>query len=169
MAIFHVTADGWLTVRGQKFICALGRGGIIHDKREGDGATPEGIWPIREVLYRDDRIVAPVTRLPLSVIARNDGWCDDPAHADYNRRIKLPHSARHEDLWRDDALYDLVAVLGYNDAPPVPNKGSAIFMHVARPHWMPTEGCVALAPMDLRAVLAMAAPGDSVAIAGRTD
>lgn len=166
MTIFAVTADGWLSAQGQRFICALGRGGIIQDKHEGDGATPAGTWPMRAVLYRADRIRAPVTRLPVSVIRPDDGWCDDPQHADYNRRIVLPHPARHETLWRDDALYDLILVLGYNDAPVVPGKGSAIFMHRARPNWTPTEGCVALAPMDLRAVLAMAAPGDAVTVTG---
>ncbi len=166
MALFHVTADGWLFARGQRFTCALGRGGIASDKREGDGATPAGTWPLREVLYRADRITAPLTRLPVAAITRDDGWCDDPADADYNRRIKLPHPARHETLWRDDALYDVIVVLGYNDAPVVPGKGSAIFMHVARPLWQPTEGCVALAPVDLRAVLAMAAPGDAITVSG---
>jgi L,D-peptidoglycan transpeptidase YkuD (ErfK/YbiS/YcfS/YnhG family) len=166
MTDFRLTADGWLFTCGLRFICALGRGGIRRDKHEGDGATPAGAWPIRKVLYRADKIAAPVTRLPVSAIARDDGWCDDPAHADYNRRIKLPHPARHEILWRDDALYDLIVILGYNDAPVVPGKGSAIFMHVARPLWQPTEGCVALAPIDLRAVLAIAAPGDAVKIDG---
>lgn len=166
MTVFHVTADGWLFANGRRFICALGRAGTTRDKHEGDGATPEGRWPLRELLYRADRITAPLTRLPLSAIARDDGWCDDPGHADYNRRVKLPHPARHETLWREDALYDLVLVLGYNDAPVVPGRGSAIFMHIARPNWQPTEGCVALAPMDLRAILAIAAPGDAVRVTG---
>jgi L,D-peptidoglycan transpeptidase YkuD (ErfK/YbiS/YcfS/YnhG family) len=166
MTILRVTADGWLTVDGRRFPCALGRGGIRSNKQEGDGATPEGTWPLREVLYRPDRVRPPVTRLPVSMIGARDGWCDDPAQADYNRRIVLPHPGGHEILWREDGLYDLLAVLGYNDAPALPGKGSAIFMHVARPNWTPTEGCVALAPMDLRAVLALAAPGDDVSVIG---
>ncbi len=164
MTVFRVTADGWLFARGQRFICALGRGGVRRDKHEGDGVTPAGIWPIRNVLYRADKISAPATRLPVAAIAHDDGWCDDPNHPDYNRPIKLPHPARHETLWRDDALYDVIVVLGYNDAPVVPGKGSAIFMHGARPLWQPTEGCVALAPLDLRAILAIAAPGDTIAV-----
>ncbi|HEY1722624.1 MAG TPA: L,D-transpeptidase family protein [Magnetospirillaceae bacterium] len=166
MAIIRVTADGWLFAHGKRFICALGKTGTRPDKREGDGATPEGAWPLRAVFYRADRILPPVTRLPLSPIMREDGWCDDSTHPDYNRRIKLPHPARHEILWREDSLYDLILVLGYNDAPVVAGKGSAIFMHVARPGWAPTEGCVALAPMDLRDILAMATPGDAVTVTG---
>ena len=92
--------------------------------------------------------------MPLEPIAPDDGWCDDPADADYNRMVRLPHPARCEELWRDDALYDLIGVLGWNDAPVVRGRGSAIFLHVARPDFAPTEGCVALAATDLRAVLA---------------
>ncbi len=164
MPDFRVTADGWLFAGWRRFPCALGRSGIVRDKHEGDGATPAGRWPLREVLYRRDRLTPPATRLPVSAIARDDGWCDDPAHADYNRRVRLPHPARCETLWRDDALYDLICVIGYNDAPPAAGRGSAIFMHVAAPGYAPTAGCVALAPADLRAVLAEAGRGDFLVI-----
>jgi L,D-peptidoglycan transpeptidase YkuD (ErfK/YbiS/YcfS/YnhG family) len=92
--------------------------------------------------------------VPREPIAETDGWCDDPGHRDYNRLVKLPHPARHEELWRRDGVYDIVAVLGWNDAPVERGRGSAIFLHVARPGLAPTEGCVALAEGDLRAVLA---------------
>ena len=166
MADLVVTADGWLAAGGRRFRCALGRAGILAAKREGDGATPAGRWPLRQVLFRPDRLTPPRTRLPCSPLAPGDGWCDDPAHGDYNRRVRLPHPARCETLWRADALYDIVAVLGYNDAPPVPGLGSAIFLHVARPDYGPTEGCVALSRPDLETVLAEAVPGDSVLVAG---
>jgi L,D-peptidoglycan transpeptidase YkuD (ErfK/YbiS/YcfS/YnhG family) len=135
--------------------CALGRGGVRADKREGDGATPLGSFPLRRLWYRADRLAEPRTRgLPIRPIGREDGWCDDPQAAEYNRPISLPHPARHERLWRDDALYDLVVELGYNDGPIVPGAGSAIFLHVARPDYGPTEGCVAVAKADLLQLLA---------------
>lgn len=134
--------------------CALGRGGVRTDKREGDGATPLGTFPLRRLWYRADRLEAPsMPGLPTRVIRREDGWCDDPASAEYNRPVTLPHAARHERLWRDDALYDLVVELGYNDDPIVPGAGSAIFLHVARPDYGPTEGCIAVARGDLLQLL----------------
>ena len=133
--------------------CALGRGGIVGEKREGDGATPAGNFPLRVVFYRADRLPAPEAGLPVKSIWETDGWCDDPESADYNRLVDLPHPARHEFLWRDDGLYDLVVVIGYNDDPPIPGRGSAIFLHLAKPDLAPTEGCVALAREDLLALL----------------
>ncbi len=139
--------------RGARFRCALGRRGVLAEKREADGATPAGCWPIRRVLYRADRLPAPATRLPLSAIAADDGWCDDPADARYNRPVRLPYPASAERLWRDDGLYDVVAVLGFNLDPVRPGAGSAIFLHRAGRDYGPTEGCVALALPDLLAVL----------------
>jgi L,D-peptidoglycan transpeptidase YkuD (ErfK/YbiS/YcfS/YnhG family) len=151
-AIVH--PDGKLVFRGQVFRAALGRGGVRGDKQEGDGATPAGRLPIRRVLYRADREAPPRSSAPFEPIAPSDGWCDDPAHPDYNRMVRLPHPASHEVLWRQDGLYDIVGVLGWNDAPVRPGRGSAIFLHVARPDFTPTEGCVAMAPADLRMILA---------------
>ena len=132
----------------------LGAGGIRADKREGDGATPPGLLVLRRVLYRADRGSAPACAVPREALAPDDGWCDDPGHPDYNRMIRLPHPARHERLWRDDGLYDIVGVLGWNDDPVLRGRGSAIFLHAARPDGQPTTGCIALAPDALRQVLA---------------
>jgi len=148
-----VFADGTLAWRGRRLRCALGRGGVARDKREGDGATPAGRFPLRRVLYRPDRLAPPRTRLPVRPLDPADGWCDDPADAAYNRPVRRPYAGRHEALWRDDGLYDLLAVIGHNDAPPVPGLGSAIFLHVAAPGLAPTEGCVALALADLAEIL----------------
>ncbi len=150
--------DGIWRVRSSdvSWRCAIGRGGVRRDKREGDGATPVGTWPLRRVLYRPDRGDPPETALSVAPLAPEDGWCDDPAHADYNRPVTLPHPARHERLWRDDRLYDFVVVLGHNDDPVVPGAGSAVFLHVAQDDYAPTEGCVALAAADLRALLRQA-------------
>jgi L,D-peptidoglycan transpeptidase YkuD (ErfK/YbiS/YcfS/YnhG family) len=108
---------------------------------------------MRSLLYRPDRGAAPPSRLPARTIGRADGWCDDPDDPAYNRPVALPHAGRAEALWRADELYDLVVPLGYNDDPPRLGAGSAIFLHLARPDYAPTEGCVALARADLLAVL----------------
>jgi L,D-peptidoglycan transpeptidase YkuD (ErfK/YbiS/YcfS/YnhG family) len=149
-----VFPDGRLVVAGQIYRMALGRSGVRADKQEGDGATPAGLLPLRRVLYRADKVAIPRTALPREPIAVSDGWCDDPGHPDYNRPVQLPHPASCEELWRRDAVYDIVVVLGWNDAPVVRGRGSAIFLHAARPGYAPTEGCVALALGDLIAVLA---------------
>ena len=159
-----VSADGLARWGDRQFRCALGPAGPRSDKREGDGATPVGRFAFRYVLYRPDRLAAPRTSLPLRPLWPEDGWCDDPADPQYNKPVTLPYAASHERLWREDHLYDIVVVLGYNDAPPVAGKGSAIFMHVARPGYAPTEGCVALALPDLKAVLARCGPGDCIHI-----
>jgi L,D-peptidoglycan transpeptidase YkuD (ErfK/YbiS/YcfS/YnhG family) len=164
-----VHADGTADWNGRTMRCALGRSGIATDKREGDGATPTGVLAMRRALYRPDRGAPPVTTLACTAIAPTDGWCDDPGDAAYNMPVHLPYPGRHERLWRDDHLYDLVVVLGWNDDPPVPGRGSAIFLHLARDGYAPTEGCVALSHADLVAVLADARPGDAVRVLAPAD
>lgn len=150
---------GTLAVGERVRSCALGRGGLVREKREGDGGTPIGRFPLRRLFYRPDREFAPATGLPVLPLAEDLGWCDDPAESGhYNRLVRLPFGPSHERMWRDDALYDLVVEIGYNDAPPVPGRGSAIFLHLARPGWQPTEGCVAMERDDLLAVLAAVGP-----------
>lgn len=153
MSDILVYPPGKLVWLEREFACALGRGGVSADKKEGDGATPSGRFPIRQIFYRADRVERPKTVIPLRAISPDDGWCDDPGDENYNRLVKLPHPAGHEKMWREDHLYDVAVVLGYNDNPPVPGKGSAIFMHVAGPDYGPTEGCVALALPDLLALI----------------
>ena len=148
-----VHPDGRLVLRGLVFRAALGRGGVRQDKQEGDGATPVGVLPLRRVLYRADRVRPLECAVPVEPIAPTDAWCDDPSQPAYNRMIRLPHDGRYEELWRQDPLYDIVGVLGWNDAPVERGRGSAIFLHVARPDFGPTEGCIALAVGDLRQVL----------------
>ncbi|GGB37974.1 hypothetical protein GCM10011316_07570 [Roseibium aquae] len=141
------------------FPCALGRSGITRFKREGDGATPAGSFPLLSVFYRADRGPHPRTRLPIDPIQSDDGWCDDPGHPRYNRLVRLPFPASHEVMWREDRLYDIVVVLGCNYAPAVKGRGSAIFFHIAREGYQPTEGCVAVAPAHMRLVLEAVRPG----------
>jgi L,D-peptidoglycan transpeptidase YkuD (ErfK/YbiS/YcfS/YnhG family) len=163
---FEATSQGRLHWSGHEVRCALGRGGVVDAelKREGDGATPLGIWPMRQVFFRPDRIVAPQTQLPALALTPEMGWCDDPHNALYNRLVKLPFPAGHEKLWREDQVYDLVVALGYNDDPVVPGRGSAIFLHIARPDYSPTEGCVACAQADLLDLLKAAGPDDALRV-----
>jgi len=142
-------ADGIVAWDGGRARCAFGPAGVRAEKREGDGATPAGLFPLRRVLYRPDRLAGPVTGLPVAALARHDGWCDDPDDPLYNRQVTLPHPGHCEALWRADHVYDVIVVLGHNDDPPVPGRGSAVFLHVARPTYAATEGCIALALADL--------------------
>jgi L,D-peptidoglycan transpeptidase YkuD (ErfK/YbiS/YcfS/YnhG family) len=146
--------------------CALGKRGVVaaREKREGDGRTPLGVWRIREVRWRADRGPAPETTLPSRPLAPVDGWCDDPADPAYNRPVRLPYAARCERLWRDDEVYDYLAVLGHNDDPPLPGLGSAVFLHVARPGFPGTDGCVALARADLLELLRRAGGDAAIAV-----
>lgn len=166
MAHFVAFSDGRFTGEGLSFRCALGKGGVkpAAGKREGDGASPIGIWPVRRLWYRPDKGTAPQAGIPGIALHPRDGWCDAPDHPAYNRPVLLPYPASHEQMWREDSLYDLVVELGFNDDPPVAGKGSAIFMHVVRPGYLPTEGCIALAEDDLREVISRLTGASTVEI-----
>ncbi|MDG1996069.1 MAG: L,D-transpeptidase family protein [Emcibacteraceae bacterium] len=140
---------GILKFGNSTYPCALGKAGVINNKSEGDHKSPAGKFGLRSVYYRYDKLGAPIySKIPMMAILKEDGWCDDPKDAAYNKAVMLPYHASAEELWRDDDLYDIIVVLGYNDAPVDLKKGSAIFMHVARDlndqKFLGTEGCVAL-------------------------
>jgi L,D-peptidoglycan transpeptidase YkuD (ErfK/YbiS/YcfS/YnhG family) len=168
-----------LTFAGKTYHCAVGKNGFSDDKKEGDGCTPLGIFTLRECWYRTDKIKKLNTNLPLKIITQNDGWCDDVASPDYNKHIKLPYNFSHEKLWRDDDItnphvgfvstkksnvYDLIIPIGYNDSPILSGKGSAIFIHIARDNYEPTEGCVALKLEDLLEVLPLVSNNNFIEI-----
>jgi L,D-peptidoglycan transpeptidase YkuD (ErfK/YbiS/YcfS/YnhG family) len=157
-----IFAEGLLSGPGMRLRAACGRGGLRRHKEEGDGATPLGPLPLLRVLYRADRVRAPRCAVALEPLSPADGWCDDAADPAYNKQIRLPYPARHEALWRADALYDIIGVLGWNMSPVVPGRGSAIFLHVATPDYAPTEGCIALALPDLLACLEAGLSGITV-------
>ena len=146
--------------------CALGRSGPTRAKREGDGASPAGRFALLGGFYRADRLRRPRTGLRLVPIRPQDGWCDDPGDRRYNRRVRRPYPASHEALWREDHLYDLVLDIGANRAPIVKGRGSAIFLHFARPGFAPTEGCVAVEPRMAARLLARIGPRTRIAIVG---
>ena len=149
-----IVQDGLFVMGRLRCRVAIGHGGVVEHKREGDGGTPRAVLPLRRMLYRADRVARPACAVPVMPLAPGDGWCDESGHARYNQPVRLPFAGRHEELWRGDGVYDVVGVLGWNDAPVVRDAGSAIFLHVARPDFSPTEGCVALALPDLLRVLA---------------
>ncbi len=153
-----------IAIGGDPVPCAIGRGGACaaDAKREGDGRTPLGCWPIRTVLLRPDRGFAPPARLPWRWLRTADGWSDDPSDAAYNRPIRHPHPRSAERLWRDDGLYDAIVTLGHNDAPPEPGGGSAIFLHLREGDT--TAGCVAVTREVMTQLLAVLVPGDALRI-----
>lgn len=159
-------ATGRLEYAGKTFPCTLGRAGIVAaaTKTEGDGATPAGTWPLREVYYRADRLPAPKTALPVLPLAPDFGWCEMPDHPDYNKRVSLPHPAATDRMTRDDHLYDIVVVVGYNDNPVIPGKGSAIFIHLPRLDFSATAGCVGVKLEHLTEILLGLGPHSRITI-----
>lgn len=153
-----------LEFNGKVFECAYGKNGFTRERKEGGGQSPVGVFPLRECWYRADVMDEPKTGLPVKVILREDGWCDDARSQNYNRHVKLVRfdgdfrgvdkdGFGAEKLHRPDGSYDLIVPIGYNDDPVVPGQGSAIFLHVAKPDYSGTEGCIALAKQDLLAIL----------------
>lgn len=166
MSVIRVdTGAGRLSFGDIGMACAIGRGGVCAaaDKREGDGCTPLGAWPVRGVLLRPGKGTAEGIRLPWRWVREGDGWSDDPADPAYNRPVHLPRPYSAENLLRTDDAYDVVVVLGHNDAPPVPGQGSAIFLHLSEGR--PTAGCIAVERADMLRLLPLLAPGDVVEIA----
>jgi L,D-peptidoglycan transpeptidase YkuD (ErfK/YbiS/YcfS/YnhG family) len=151
---------GWLTAGPLAIRVALGRGGVLANKREGDGGTPRGRFRLLRLWWRPDRGPRPRTLLPARAIRLDDAWCEDPADRRYNRPIK----ASGDHLWRDDALYDLIVEVDHNTRPRISGRGSAVFIHVARPGFSPTAGCVALEKGRLRRLLEQLGPGTAIDI-----
>jgi L,D-peptidoglycan transpeptidase YkuD (ErfK/YbiS/YcfS/YnhG family) len=146
-------ARGWFIAGPLALPCALGRAGIRAGKREGDGSTPRGRFRLVRLWYRPDRIGRPRTRLPVRRIRPDDAWCEDPADRRYNRAIRLVAGQAGDRLWRADRLYDVILELDHNTRPRTAGRGSAVFIHVARPGFGPTAGCVSLTAGDLRRLL----------------
>jgi len=149
---------GWASLGERRWRCVVGAGGVREDKVEGDAATPVGEFPLRHIYFRNDRLVLPKVQLPARPIAKHDGWCDDPHSLAYNRLVRIPNSSSHEKMWREDGLYDLLVVVGYNDDPPEGEWGSAIFLHMARDDMSATRGCVAFARDDLLELVGLLGP-----------
>ncbi len=171
MGFFENIIDVWeqahetrIRIGKRECLAHSGCHGITDAKKEGDGTTPAGLFALRRVFYRADRIARPQTSLPIDELTPDDGWCDDPDDPKYNQWVRLPYRGRAEKLWREDGLYDIIIVIGFNDAPARAGLGSAIFIHRADPRGALTQGCIALALDDLRALLKIAEPETKIRI-----
>jgi L,D-peptidoglycan transpeptidase YkuD (ErfK/YbiS/YcfS/YnhG family) len=145
-------------------VATVGRAGVKADKHEGDGVTPAGTFPLVSVLYRPDRIAPLALHLPVTPLTPDHVWVDDPDDSNYNRLVSLPYPVTSERMWRDDDLYDVLVVIGYNMVPVVPGAGSAIFLHIASPDFTPTAGCVAVAKEVLLGLVPLLGPGSRITI-----
>ena len=166
MKIIVDTDKRILAFGGHDYQCALGKNGAVPDcdGREGDSKTPLGTYKLRYGMYRADRIELPETRLVFWPLREDDGWGDAPNDPAYNRPVRLPYTASAEELWRNSHVYDIIIVLGHNDNPPASNMGSAIFLHIAREGYAPTEGCVAVSREDMLAVVSKVDNDSSIEI-----
>jgi L,D-peptidoglycan transpeptidase YkuD (ErfK/YbiS/YcfS/YnhG family) len=155
---------GWLTAGALTVPVALGRGGIRADKREGDGGTPRGTFRLRQVWWRSDRHPRPKTFLPVRPIRREDAWCEDPSSRHYNQPVLLERDRGGDRLMRDDRLYDFIIEIDHNVSPRVAGRGSAVFLHLARPNFSPTAGCVSMTRSAMLRLLARLGPETRIMI-----
>jgi L,D-peptidoglycan transpeptidase YkuD (ErfK/YbiS/YcfS/YnhG family) len=135
------------------FPCLIGQSGRTHLKREGDGASPIGVFDLAQGFYRGDRLLKPAAHLRMQPMRKSDGWCEVPGSAFYNRHVKLPFRDGHETMWRSDGAYDIVFATSHNARPRVQGRGSAIFFHLTRKDATATAGCVAVSLGDMRKIL----------------
>jgi L,D-peptidoglycan transpeptidase YkuD (ErfK/YbiS/YcfS/YnhG family) len=155
---------GWLTAGTWAIPVAIGRGGIKANKREGDGGTPRGQFRLRRLWWRADKHPRPATSLPAKRIGADDGWCENPADRHYNRPVKVPQQSDADRLKRKDDLYDFIIEIDHNTQPRVAGRGSAVFIHAARPGFAPTAGCVALELNTLRRLLTRVGPRTRIVV-----
>ena len=155
---------GWLTAGGQTIPVALGRGGIIANKREGDGGTPRGTFRPRQLWWRADRSPRPRTFLPVRAIRPEDAWCEDPGSRHYNQPMRLDADQGGDRLTRDDHLYDFIVEIDHNTHPRIAGHGSAVFLHLARANFSPTAGCVSMTKSAMLRLLARLGPETKIVI-----
>jgi L,D-peptidoglycan transpeptidase YkuD (ErfK/YbiS/YcfS/YnhG family) len=155
---------GWLTLAGRSIPVALGRGGILANKREGDGGTPKGTFRPRRLWWRAERHARPRTHLPVRAIGAEDAWCEDPSDRHYNRAIRMQRDQPGDRLRRADHLYDFIIEIDHNTRPRVAGRGSAVFLHLARENFGPTAGCVAMTKQAMRHLLRQLGPNTKIVI-----
>jgi L,D-peptidoglycan transpeptidase YkuD (ErfK/YbiS/YcfS/YnhG family) len=145
--------NNYLFFNNYRIKCSVGKRGIGKKKREGDLITPIGIFKIKFILFRKDRIKKLVTKAKKITIKKNMGWCDDPKSSKYNKLIKIPFYGSYEKLFIRKNIYDIIVILNYNMNPILKKRGSAIFIHIATKNYRSTQGCVALNKRNLIKVL----------------
>jgi len=156
---------GWLRVWDQIIPVALGRGGVLANKREGDGGTPRGVFRPRRLWWRADRHPRPRTFLPVRPIGPEDAWCEDPADRHYNQPVRLRGDRPGDRLARNDHLYDFIIEIDHNTRPRIAGRGSAVFLHLARTNFGPTAGCVAMTRPAMLRLLQRIGPRTRIVIA----
>lgn len=157
---------GVICFGAQSVACTLGRAGVQCAKREGDGATPAAILRPLHLFWRADRRLPPRTLLPKTPLRAQDGWCDGVGDRNYNRKIRLPYPASHEEMTRPDGVYDVGIVLDWNTRPRIQGRGSAIFWHLTRPTFAPTAGCIAIAPRFVATLIPLLTRHTRILVAG---
>ncbi len=155
---------GWLIAGPHVLPVALGSGGIKANKREGDGGTPRGRFRLKRLWWRADRYVRPLTIMPARRIKPDDGWCEDPSNRHYNQPVKVPACSKADRLRRADPLYDFIVEIDHNTRPRIAGRGSAVFIHAARPRFAPTAGCIALELGALRRLLSLLGPRTTIVV-----
>ena len=154
----------YISFNNYKVKCSVGKRGIGKKKKEGDLITPKGSFKIKNILYRKDRIKNIETKLETIPIKKNMAWCDDPSSKKYNKLVILPFKFSHEKLYKKENIYDIILVLDYNMNPIKKNKGSAIFIHVAKDNFKKTSGCVAIKKTNLIKLIKEINPNSKVKI-----
>jgi L,D-peptidoglycan transpeptidase YkuD (ErfK/YbiS/YcfS/YnhG family) len=155
---------GWLMAGGLTLPVTLGRGGILADKREGDGGTPRGAFHPLRLWWRADRHARPRTLLPVRRITATDAWSEDPSDRRYNQPIRIGGDQTGDRLMRDDHLYDFIIEIDHNTQPRVAGRGSAVFLHLARENFSPTAGCVGLTKAAMLRLLERIGPQTQIVI-----
>src|ERR1700722_17149913 len=155
---------GWMTAEGLTIPVALGRGGILANKREGDSGTPKGTFRPRRLWWRADRHPRPQTFLPVRAIRPDDAWCEDPTSRHYNQPIRRDRSREGDRLERADHLYDFIVEIDHNTSPRIAGRGSAVFLHLARENFAPTAGCVSMTKSAMLRLLARLGPDTRIVI-----
>ena len=149
--IIHVKNKNTLIVDDFKFKCTTGKNGLNSNKIEGDYSTPKGVFNLKKLYFRKDRVGIPVCKIDKKIIKKNMAWCDDPNHKKYNEEIKVHTKNHKESLNRIDHKYDYIISINHN-SQKIPNKGSAVFIHLTN-NYSPTAGCIALKKKDFEILL----------------
>jgi L,D-peptidoglycan transpeptidase YkuD (ErfK/YbiS/YcfS/YnhG family) len=149
--IIHVKNKNTLIIDDFKLKCCIGKKGLNSNKKEGDYSTPKGLYKLKKLYFRKDRVGIPKSKLTKKIIKKNMAWCDDPNHKKYNEEIKIYEKKNRENLYRDDYKYDYIISISYNEKK-IPNKGSAVFIHLTD-NYKPTAGCIALKKKDFEILL----------------
>jgi L,D-peptidoglycan transpeptidase YkuD (ErfK/YbiS/YcfS/YnhG family) len=149
--IIHIKNKSTLIIDDFKFKCSIGKRGLNSNKKEGDFTTPKGVFNLKKLYYRKDRVGVPKSKINKKIIRENMAWCDDPKHKKYNEEIKTQKKKIKESLFRKDHKYDYVISINYNERK-IPNKGSAVFIHLTN-NYKSTAGCIALKKKDFEILL----------------